>query len=162
MLDWILIGIALALGGGSGGEKAEPGADASAAKAASPAFAAEDQTPTGKFTTAAEIKQIIELTKPNWVAVRDYNGQDLLYVTHLLSWRCGMHEFRLSVNGEEMEPWDMPPCYLDTATPNAIKPEVQVYRTFPPGHVQRIEIEILFDDLSTARAAFSRDDILLP
>ena len=156
MLEWFFIGLAVALGGGSGGT--EKGAQAEAA----PGYIAEDQTPTGKFTTAAEIKPIVEATRGNWVAVREYEGQDWLYLSHLLAWRCGMHEFRVGVNGGPLEVWEMPPCQLETATPNAITPETVIYRTFPPGSVESVEVEILYDDLDTAAGQFERNEVLIP
>ena len=129
---------------------------------ASPQFEAEDQTPTGKFTTAAEIRPIIEATRGNWVAVREYDGKDWLYLTHLLSWRCGMHAFRVGVNGGAMEAWQMPPCQLETATPNAIPSDTVIYRTFPPGSVESVQIEILYDDLERAERSFERKEVLIP
>jgi len=37
-------------------------------------FVAEDQTPTGKFMTAGEVKPIVEAIKPQWIAVRLWDG----------------------------------------------------------------------------------------
>ena len=156
MLDWFFIGLAVALGGGSGGDNPER------AIVEPPQFEAEDQTPTGKFTTAAEIKPILEATRGNWVAVREYEGQDWLYLTHLLSWRCGMHAFRVGINGGPLEAWEMPPCLMETATPNAITGEALIYRTYPPGTVQSVEVEILYDDLDTAEGRFERKEVLIP
>lgn len=160
MLDWIVLGIAIALGGGEERDQDTAGAGAEGGGAAG--FVAEDQTPTGKFTTAAEIKQIVALTRPNWIAVREYNGQDWVYATQLLSWRCGMHEVRFSVNDGPMEVWELPECQLDTSTPNAFPEDSLPYRTYPPGHVQSIAVEVLFDDLDTDSASYARQDVLIP
>ncbi|WP_246253353.1 hypothetical protein [Sulfitobacter maritimus] len=78
-----------------------------------PGLAAEDQTPSGRFTTAAEVKPILDVTRGSWVAVRDYNGQDYVYVTHLWSWRCGLAAMAISVNDQAMQNWPMPPCHVD-------------------------------------------------
>lgn len=193
MIDWILFGIGVALSNAGSADAprpaameapaaqpgaAEPGAAKEAAAApestdesatppgvatTSPAFSAEPQEPTGKFTTATEVKPILSATRGNWVAVREYGGQDLLYVTHLLSWRCGMHQMRYAVNGGPMQVYDLPPCHEGTAQPNALTPEDGLpYLTYAPGEVEFITIELLYDDLSTEKASFMRADVLMP
>lgn len=135
-----------------------------ASLAAAPAFAefqAEDQTASGKFTTAGEIKPIIEMTKGNWIAVREFNGQDLLYVTHLAAWRCGMHEIRVGVNGAAPTPWALPECQEDMASPNAIPDDgaTMIYKGFPLGSIEKISVEILFDDMTESAAEFDRKGV---
>ncbi|WP_226780455.1 hypothetical protein [Oceaniglobus trochenteri] len=128
-----------------------------------PAFDAEDQTPTGKFTTAAEVRIILEATRANWVALRDYEGQDLLYFTQLLSWRCGLHQIEYSINDGAPQVLEAEPCHLDTAQPNAITAETTLpYLAFPKGSVQSVGVQLLFDDLSTDTARFERNAILMP
>nr|WP_154665442.1 hypothetical protein [Pseudophaeobacter arcticus] len=101
------------------------------------------------FTTAAEVKPILSVTKANWVSVREFDGQDLLYVTHLWSWRCGLNGMRIGVNGAEPETWPMPPCHEDQAAPNAILPEDGLpYAAFPLGSIQQITIDVFYDDLT--------------
>tara|TARA_R110002072_G_scaffold7573_7_gene41095 strand:+ start:4793 stop:5551 length:759 start_codon:yes stop_codon:yes gene_type:complete len=126
-------------------------------------LAAEPQKPTGKFTTAAEVKPILTATKGNWVAVRAYNGQDILYVTHIWSWRCGLHAMAISVNDEPMQNWPLPPCHMKHATPSAILEEDGLpYLTLKEGSVRTIDIQIVYDDLSMDVATFERDNILIP
>ncbi len=138
-----------------------------AALAGTPAwaeFVAQDQTPTGKFTTAAEVKQIMEVTKPNWVAVRAYEGQDWVYLTQLLSWRCGLHEVRFSVNDGEMQVWEMPTCQMDTSTPNAFPDDqsLMILKTYALDSVQTMQVEVLLDDMSEMSASYERKDVLIP
>ena len=105
----------------------------------------------------------MQATKGNWVAVREYDGQDLVYVTHLLSWRCGMHQLRFSINDAPMQVWPLPPCLIDTAQPNAIRTEDGLpYQAFALGNVQSIAIEVLYDDLSSGTARFDRAQVLMP
>ena len=155
MLDFILIALAVGLGAGSGGGAA-PASDASG-------FQAEPQAPTGRFTTATEVKPILGMTRANWVAVREYGGQDLIYFTHLLAWRCGLHEIRFSVNEGAMQVWDMPACLEETNAPNAIDTDQGLpYIARPLGSVTALRVELLYDDMTTETASFERSDILMP
>jgi len=124
---------------------------------------AEPQSPTGKFTTAAEIKPIMQATRGNWVAVREYNGQDLLYVTHIWGWRCGLSAMAISVNDEPMQNWPLPACHTQYATPNAVlETDGLPYLTLKQGAVQTIDIQLVYDDLSMDAARFVRGNVLIP
>ncbi|MFK7938269.1 MAG: hypothetical protein AB8B82_02740 [Roseovarius sp.] len=126
-------------------------------------FVAEPQIPSGKFTTATEIKPILAATKGSWVALRDYDGQDYLYVTHLWAWRCGLHQMRYSINGGPMQVWPLPPCHENTNAPNAIiDSDGLPYTTFPAGSVKSISVELLLDDMSEDASSYVRTDVLMP
>ncbi|MCE8518295.1 hypothetical protein KBY23_02475 [Ruegeria pomeroyi] len=144
----------------------EPKAEAPATPAfltPAPQLVAEPQVPSGKFTTATEVKPILNATRGNWVALRDYNGQDLLYVTHLWSWRCGLAQMSVSINGAAPEIWPLPPCHAETAAPNAIiDSDGLPFRSFPAGSVAQIDVELIYDDLSADSASFARAQVLMP
>lgn len=125
----------------------------------------ETQIPTGRFTTAVEVKPILVATKPQWVAVREFDGKDLLYFTQILSWRCGLWEVRYGLNGappDIMLPLE--PCHEDTASPNALV-DAETYPIWieaPLGSIESIDIEITFDDGTTDAAVFARRSVLMP
>ncbi|MEM9968040.1 MAG: hypothetical protein AAF755_08075 [Pseudomonadota bacterium] len=124
---------------------------------------AEAQTPSGKFTTATEIKPIMSATKGNWVSVREFEGQDLLYVTSIWSWRCGLAAMAISVNNEPMQNWPLPPCHMQFAAPNAILPDDgSPFLRLRLGSVQSVSIQIVYDDLSMDAMTYQRRDILTP
>ena len=124
---------------------------------------ADPQAPSGKFTTAAEVKPILDATRANWVVVREYEGKDWLYVTHVWSWRCGLKAMAISVNGETMQNWPMPPCREQFTTPNALLEDDPLpVLTFRPGSVQTITIQVVYDDLSMGVASFERGNVLIP
>ncbi|WP_243612165.1 hypothetical protein [Shimia aestuarii] len=125
-------------------------------------YAKEDQSPTGKFLTATEVRPILEATRANWIAVREYNGLDLLYFTHLLSWRCGLHEVRFALNGGESMVFDLPPCDAEGPSPAAIPEDAVIYLNYPLGSIETVEVELLYDDLGTAEAVFERKAVLIP
>ncbi len=116
------------------------------------------------FTSAAEVKPILQATKANWVALRDYDGNDLLYFTHLESWRCGLTEVRFSINsGAATQVRAMEPCYEGTAQPNALKLDGHLpYIVLPQGMTKTVAIVVVYDDGSEDRAEFERGAILLP
>lgn len=125
----------------------------------------EPQVPTGQFTTATEVRPILGMTKSNWIAVREYDGQDLLYFTHLISWRCGLWDIRYGVNGEAADAvMSMEPCNTDFQQPNVMV-DVENYLpyvSYPAGSVQSVYVEIVFDDGTTDFAQFNRNEVLIP
>jgi len=130
---------------------------------ASPSYVAEPQTPSGKFTTATEVKPILSMTKPQWIGVREYDGQDLLYVTQIMAWRCGLAGMRVAVNDADLADWPLPPCHIDSATPNALLPEDGLpYRAFPLGSINTVTVELIYDDLTTESGVFLRQNVLIP
>lgn len=125
----------------------------------------EAQVPTGKYTTAVEIRAIVSMTKGNWVAVREFNGNDLLYFTHLMSWRCGLWDIRYGVNGAPADQVvALEPCHEDTASPNAMTDidNFSPYVTLPLSSVDTVYVEITYDDGTTEFAQFNRNEILIP
>jgi hypothetical protein len=134
------------------------------APAAKPALVAEPQTPTGRFTTATEVKPILQATRTSWILVRDdHNNQDILYVTHLWAWRCGLLELRVGINGNDPEVWPLPECHLDQPSPGAtLEGDGLPYRTYQLGSIAMVEVEITYDDLSTDSAKYNRNGMLIP
>ena len=116
------------------------------------------------FTTAAEIKPILDATRANWIAVREFDGKDLLYFTQLLAWRCGLSEIRYGLNGAAPDRvWAMEPCYDTEPQPNALKMEgAEIYLTAPLSSIQSISISVTFDDGTEASADFKRADVMTP
>jgi len=117
------------------------------------------------FTTAAEVKPILSATKSSWIAIREYDGNDLVYFTQLEAWRCGVAEVRFSVNSTAAaKQWEMEPCYESEAQPNAIKmPDGRVpYIVLPLGMVTSVSVVVIFDDGSEDRADYQRKSVLTP
>lgn len=117
------------------------------------------------YTKAADVKPILEVTKPQWIAVREFDGQDLLYFTNLLSWRCGLSEIRYGLNGAPAETvLAMEPCHEGTNAPNALlmeKGELP-YVTLDLGSVQTVSIIAVYDDDTKTTADYERLAIMTP
>lgn len=117
------------------------------------------------FTTAAEVKPILDATKDNWIAVREYDGKDLVYFTNPLSWRCGLTEIRYGLNGAAAETvLPMEPCYEGEANPNILKFDqgIEVYITQPLQSVQTVTVVMKLDDGSEDTATFERAKVMTP
>ncbi len=158
MLDFFLVVVALILGEGKG----ERLAASSETPMPVSAYEVEDQTPTGRFLTATETKPILGATKANWIGVREWEGQDLIYFTQLLAWRCGLYEIRYAVNGGAMQNWPVPACDPKTATPGMIPDGAAIYTALPLKSVEKVDIELLYDDLTVDQASFERAAVLMP
>lgn len=116
------------------------------------------------FTTAAEVKPILTATKPMWIAVREFDGRDLLYFTNLLAWRCGVEKVAFGINGAAPETaLIMEPCYDAEPQPNALKvADVLPYVTLDLGLVQTVTVLVTFDDGSTETGEYARAKVMTP
>ncbi|MCL4190081.1 MAG: hypothetical protein KJZ85_21035 [Rhodobacteraceae bacterium] len=116
------------------------------------------------LTTAAEVRPILTMTKSAWLALAVMDGRDLLYFTHLESWRCGVAEVRYSVNsGAADTRREMEPCYRESPDPNALKLEGHLpYISLPEGTVRTVAVVVVYEDGVTDRIDVSRADILMP
>ena len=126
------------------------------------AAGAEAQT----FTTAAEVKPILTATMPSWIAVRPYEGNDLVYFTNALAWRCALTEIRYGMNGAPAETvLPMEPCYEAEPAPNALKMaegDPLIYLTLPLDSVQTVSVVLIFDDGTELPAEYQRAAVLTP
>lgn len=117
-----------------------------------------------EFTTAAEVRPILNMQKDSWVAVREYDGRDLVYFTAVLAWRCGLDAVHYGLNGAPPETaLDMEPCHIDTAAPNAITGDVHpIYIEAPLGSVEAIRLRLTYDDGTIDEATYAREEVLMP
>ncbi len=125
----------------------------------------EDQTPTGQFTTATEVKPILTATMGSWVAVRNYEGQDLLYFTQLLAWRCGLWDISYGLNGAAPDqPLALEPCHENTNSPNALTDVANFlpYVTLPENSVESVTVQLTLDDGSVMINTYDRPAIQMP
>lgn len=116
-----------------------------------------------QFTTAAEVRPMLDATRARWIAVREYDGKDLLYFTNLLAWRCGLDAIYYSVNGGAEKKWQGEPCYDGEAVPNAQKAADKLpYISFPLGSVQSVTVRLSYDDGGSDSASYQRGQIMTP
>lgn len=114
-----------------------------------------------EFTLAAEVRPILAMTRANWVSLREYDGADLVYFTHLLAWRCGLTEIRYGLNGAAPSTvFAMEPCHDGTAQPNAITADTIFVRQ-PLGSVQAVSVQLTYDDGAVEQADFLRAQVLM-
>lgn len=112
-----------------------------------------------QFTTSAEVKPILKMIKPQWVSLREFNGEDLLYFTILEVYRCGIDQIRYVINTGKPRVWETPPCPGDE-TFSEIPADRLPYTGFELGSVQRLRIELTYDDGTIEWAEYERSDVL--
>ena len=109
---------------------------------------------TNTLKTGAQIlggeKLILEFTRSNWVAFRDYNGRQLIYFTHLTAYRCGIAKVNYSLNSDQLDKtYELPPC--DKSKPNAIPENHLPYLSLPLGTAHEIYVQLMFKDGSKSQ-----------
>lgn len=114
-----------------------------------------------QFTTAEEVKPMLDFTRADWVSLREYNGDDQLLFTHILAWRCGIDRISYAVNGGKRERLVVEPCYEGETRPNDFKDkDILPYVTFPAGSVEAVTVWLNYDDGSADTEDYSRKAIL--
>ena len=120
--------------------------------------------PVQAQTTTAEVKPILTMIKAMWVAVREYDGNDLVYFTMLESYRCGLDGVKYGINTDIADQvWVQEECYLDEAAPNALKMvDGLPFVTLELGSVETVIVEITYDDGTMDSATYERKAIMTP
>ncbi len=86
--------------------------------------------------------KILDMTKANWAYFRDFNGRQLVYFTHLESYRCGISRVRYSLDSDALDKeWKLQPC--DPKAPHAITTD-KPYISLPLGTVKSITLQLTF------------------
>ena len=97
-----------------------------------------------------QVKSIFESTKDSWIAFRIYEGRQYYYVTHILSWRCGVKQVRYSENSDALDKtWPLPAC--NKLIPNNIPNDARIHnKPGKPGTVKTLAIQLEYDDGTTS------------
>ncbi|MET1411365.1 hypothetical protein ABVF61_03800 [Roseibium sp. HPY-6] len=91
-----------------------------------------------------QIKQILDMTKASWVSFRDWQGQQLIYFTHLEAWKCGIDYVFYGLNGGPLDQmWELAEC--DPDNPNAVLKD-KPYIELPAGSTQSISVQLIYPD----------------
>jgi hypothetical protein len=105
-----------------------------------------------------QIRMILNATKDQWVAVREYDNRDLVYFTQLLTWRCGLSGISYRLNNEAQErPWDIGTC--DASNPNAIPDDLKIYLSLPIFSVGTITVTVTYADGAKESVTYTRKAI---
>ena len=114
-------------------------------------------TAQAQMVDAAQIRPILDATKKSWVAVREWEGRDLIYFTHLLTWRCGLDKIEYSVNSTAADQnWAFFPCDETSSNPMALAPGQKIYTGFDLNSVQTVTVKITYDDGGQDTVTFKR------
>ena len=113
-------------------------------------------------TDPKAIAPILDMTRSSWVALRDWDGVELLYFSHLEAWRCALSSVRYSVNGADWQVWTLAPCQTGTPAPNALPEGYLPYIDIPKNLLQSIAVEVTMADGTALQHDYQRAQILMP
>ena len=116
-----------------------------------------------QMTEPAQARPILDMTKANWIGVRRWEGKDLLYFTHLETWRCALASIYFSVNDTAAEPYGLIPCKEGQGSPAPISATDHTpFVSFPLDSISTVTIEVIYKDGVTSVANYQRNAIELP
>lgn len=118
------------------------------------------------LSTADQVRPILQMTAAQWIGVREWDGQDLVYFTQLLPFRCGLEGIRYAINdATEFSLFPAEPCppEQDGETFATIDAESYLpYVVFPLGSVETVAVSITYDDGGVQTQVYKRDDVKIP
>ena len=92
-----------------------------------------------------QVKNILNLTRDSWISFREFNGQQLIYFTQVITWKCGIREIRYSINGDDLsERFPVPKC--DPLLPNNVGQNDKIYLRAKLDAVKSVAVQLAFDD----------------
>jgi len=91
-----------------------------------------------------QMKPILNMTKNSWVSFRDFNGKQLIYFTHLESYKCGIKSVHYSINSDKLdEVWELEAC--NPKNPLAVTKD-DIYLSLPLNTAKSISVKLIFSD----------------
>ncbi len=93
-------------------------------------------------------KMMLDANKTGWIAFREYNGQQLIYFTNMLTSRCRLKEIRFSINEETLDQtFNMPACIPDSPFMIPADGGVEdIALILEPGVAKTISVQAVFED----------------
>lgn len=91
-----------------------------------------------------QMKKLLKMTQKSWVSFRDFNGQQLIYFTHLEAYTCGINEVHYSINTDDLDKvWTLQPCVSDGFS--KIRTDLILLK-LPLGTAKSIDVQLTFKD----------------
>lgn len=112
-----------------------------------------------QFDSSEQVKPILKMIKPQWISLREYDGNDLIYFTMLEVYRCGIEQIRYIINDGKPKVWETEPCDGDEVF-SKIGEDRLPYAVLPYQSIERLRIELTYDDGTIEWAEYSRDDAM--
>ena len=113
-------------------------------------FATSNIAYSNKMLPLETYKQMLNASASNgWVAFRNYDGKQFVYLTHLQTLRCRIKEARVSFNSAALDNRvALLPCNPDNpfAIPSTPDSHKFLYVTFAPGTVATTAIQVTWED----------------
>lgn len=90
--------------------------------------------------------ELLEITKASWVDTQTFDQQNLVYFTHLLSYRCGIQAVRYGINRDQPDQtFALPPC--NPADPYAVEGTLYIEA---PKSLKNVVVELTYLDGRTS------------
>ena len=105
------------------------------------AASSQSRVPTVPF-----VKKALKVSKGRWIAFRNFHGNQLVYFSSLVTWKCAISELRYSVNGTALDQrWPLPSCNPHVPYNIDLK-TTKVLLTLPLGQAKSVSVQIVFKD----------------